>query len=77
MVSSSQTSLSREQRRRFWTLAVHGVTTEATTLRAIMREIHTKCLVYGKNEGSVNYVRGANIAGFIKVANAMLAYGAV
>lgn len=46
-------------------------------LRTIMREIHAKCLEHGESDGAVNYVRGANIAGFIKVANAMLAYGAV
>lgn len=46
-------------------------------LRTIMNEIHTKCLEHGENGGEINYVRGANIAGFIKVANAMLGYGAV
>lgn len=47
-------------------------------LRAIMRDIHEKCVTYGKqNDGSVNYVIGANIGGFVKVADAMLAYGAV
>jgi len=46
-------------------------------LQTIMREIHRKCLRYGEEDGRVNYVRGANIAGFIKVADAMLAYGAV
>jgi len=46
-------------------------------LQTIMREIHAQCLEHGETNGGVNYVRGANIAGFIKVANAMLAYGAV
>jgi glutamate dehydrogenase (NADP+) len=46
-------------------------------LQIIMREIHQKCLQHGELKGIPNYVRGANIAGFIKVANAMLAYGAV
>ena len=47
-------------------------------LQTIMREIHAKCLEHGEGKnGTVNYVSGANIAGFIKVANAMLAYGAV
>jgi glutamate dehydrogenase (NADP+) len=46
-------------------------------LQAIMREIHAKCLEHGETNGVVNYVRGANVAGFLKVANAMLAYGAV
>ena len=41
-----------------------------------MRDIHDKCVRYGLEEdGFVNYVRGANIAGFVKVADAMLAYG--
>jgi glutamate dehydrogenase (NADP+) len=46
-------------------------------LQTIMRDIHQKCLQHGETGGAVNYVRGANIAGFIKVADAMLAYGAV
>ena len=47
-------------------------------LRQIMTEIHEKCCEYGDdgNRG-VSYVKGANIAGFVKVADAMLAYGAV
>ena len=44
----------------------------------IMQDIHLKCLEYGKeDDGFVNYVRGANVAGFVKVADAMLAYGVV
>ncbi len=47
-------------------------------LRQIMTEIHEKCCEYGEDGTSrVNYVKGANIAGFVKVADAMLAYGAV
>ena len=46
-------------------------------LQTIMRDIHQKCLQHGEANGSVNYVLGANTAGFIKVADAMLAYGAV
>lgn len=46
-------------------------------LREIMRAIHEKCLKYGSDGDSVNYVRGANIAGFVKVADAMLAQGVV
>jgi glutamate dehydrogenase (NADP+) len=48
-------------------------------LRDIMDGIHTRCLEYGRRAGSdyVDYVRGANIAGFKKVADAMLAYGVV
>lgn len=47
-------------------------------LRTIMQDIHEKCIAHGENgDGYVNYVRGANIAGFVKVADAMLAYGVV
>ena len=42
-----------------------------------MRSIHENCVKYGKENGFVNYVRGANIAGFVKVADAMLAQGVV
>ena len=45
-------------------------------LHAIMKEIHRNCVKYGTEEdGTVNYVNGANIAGFVKVADAMLAQG--
>jgi len=45
----------------------------------IMKRIHDRCVEYGGTPGSehIDYVRGANIAGFIKVADAMLAYGVV
>ena len=43
----------------------------------IMQGIHKKCIDHGTTEGKTNYVTGANIAGFIKVADAMLAYGAL
>lgn len=47
-------------------------------LVTIMTNIHKKCLQHGKeSDDFVNYVKGANIGGFIKVADAMLAYGAV
>lgn len=44
-------------------------------LKKIISEIHLRCVEYGKSHGRVDYVRGANIAGFQKVADAMLAYG--
>ncbi|TWT18199.1 NADP-specific glutamate dehydrogenase [Luteimonas marina] len=45
-------------------------------LHAIMKDIHGHCVRHGKRtDGSVNYVDGANIAGFVKVADAMLAQG--
>jgi len=47
-------------------------------LRDIMTDIHMKCAEYGGEKGGhVNYVKGANIAGFKKVADAMLAFGVV
>ena len=45
-------------------------------LREIMKKIHRQCTHHGVESGDyMNYVKGANIAGFIKVADAMLAYG--
>lgn len=47
-------------------------------LLKIMQSIHAACLKYGKRaDGSVNYIDGANIAGFVKVADAMLAQGVI
>jgi glutamate dehydrogenase (NADP+) len=47
-------------------------------LHQIMHSIHEQCLKYGKEpDGYVNYVKGANVAGFMKVANAMMAQGIV
>jgi len=49
-----------------------------THLRKIINTIHSACVEKGKrDDGSVDYFKGANIAGFDKVANAMLAYGAL
>ena len=48
-------------------------------LTDVMKGIHDRCVEYGGTRGSehIDYVRGANIAGFVKVADAMLAYGVV
>lgn len=47
-------------------------------LHSIMNNIHAACVKYGKDgDGFVDYVKGANIAGFVKVADAMLAQGVV
>ncbi len=47
-------------------------------LRNIMADIHTSCVEYGSTDSDyIDYVKGANIAGFIKVADAMIAYGVV
>lgn len=46
-------------------------------LQTIMKDIHQSCIQFGKEKGHVNYVKGANIAGFVKIADAMLAQGVV
>lgn len=46
-----------------------------TRLKTIMQQIHDRCIEYGERNGHVDYIDGANIAGFKKVADAMLAYG--
>jgi glutamate dehydrogenase (NADP+) len=47
-------------------------------LKEIMKDIHDRCIKYGDNgDGAVNYAKGANIAGFKKVADSMLAFGPV
>ena len=47
-------------------------------LQDIMEDIHDSCVKYGENEdGTIDYIKGANIAGFVKVADAMLAQGVV
>lgn len=47
-------------------------------LHFIMSDIHAQCLRYGRqSDGSVNYVKGANVAGFMKVAKAMMAQGII
>jgi glutamate dehydrogenase (NADP+) len=46
-------------------------------LHRIMSNIHGQCVKYGQESGYINYVKGANVAGFMKVANAMMAQGVV
>jgi glutamate dehydrogenase/leucine dehydrogenase len=46
-------------------------------LQSIMKNIHESCLKYGKEGNYINYVKGANIAGFVKVADAMIDQGVV
>ncbi|WP_372371391.1 NADP-specific glutamate dehydrogenase [Candidatus Uabimicrobium sp. HlEnr_7] len=46
-------------------------------LLGIMKNIHGQCVKYGESGSGVDYVKGANVAGFVKVADAMLAHGAV
>lgn len=46
-------------------------------LKNIMTRIHSSCVEYGESDEGVDYLKGANVAGFVKVADAMLAYGVV
>jgi glutamate dehydrogenase (NADP+) len=49
-----------------------------TKLQEIMKKIHDKCVLHGGTDGEhIDYVKGANLAGFVRVADAMLAYGVV
>ncbi len=48
-----------------------------TKLKQIMKDIHSSCIEYGKKGEYVDYVKGANIAGFVKIADAMLDQGLV
>ena len=73
-VAISGLEMSQNSMRRTWDVdEVHR------SLREIMHNIHEQCVEYGAqtNSDRIDYVKGANIAGFIKVANAMVAYGAV
>jgi glutamate dehydrogenase (NADP+) len=47
-------------------------------LKRIMSDIHEQCVKYGKqSDGYIDYVKGANVAGFMKVAKAMMAQGII
>jgi glutamate dehydrogenase (NADP+) len=46
-------------------------------LKVIMHDIHQQCVDFGTEKDRVDYIKGANIAGFVKVAEAMLAYGVI
>ncbi len=47
-------------------------------LHQIMESIHSECVKYGKQaDGYINYMKGANIAGFMKVADAMMGQGII
>jgi glutamate dehydrogenase (NADP+) len=70
-VATSGLEMSQNALRLGWT---HGEVDNR--LHGIMKQIHYSCLYYGQAaDGSTNYVKGANIAGFVKVADAMLAQG--
>jgi glutamate dehydrogenase (NADP+) len=44
-------------------------------LKDTMLKIHDSCVEYGERDGHIDYLAGANIAGFVKVADAMLSFG--
>ncbi|TWP24388.1 NADP-specific glutamate dehydrogenase [Apibacter muscae] len=70
-VAVSGLEMSQNSERLSWSLE-----TVDQKLKEIMQEIHNNCVKYGKDaDGFVNYVNGANIAGFMKVARAMMAQG--
>ena len=47
-------------------------------LHTIMENIHATCVKFGKEKsGKINYIKGANIGGFVKVADAMMAQGVI
>ncbi len=71
-VATSGLEMSQNSMRMSWTR--EGVDER---LRAIMKSIHQTCVRYGKESDFINYVKGANIGGFIKVADAMLDQGIV
>ena len=72
-VSTSGLEMSQNSARLSWTAEEVD-----EKLHTIMNDIHSACVKYGtEKNGYVNYVKGANIAGFIKVANAMIAQGLV
>jgi glutamate dehydrogenase (NADP+) len=72
-VAVSGLEMSQNSERRSWKVEELQV-----MLRDIMDGIHERCLAYGEQGGGyVDYVKGANIAGFKKVADAMLAFGVV
>ncbi len=72
-VATSGLEMSQNSLRISWTRAEVD-----DRLKGIMSDIHDSCIKYGKDEnGYCNYVKGANIAGFVKVADAMLAQGVI
>ncbi len=72
-VATSGLEMSQNSLRLSWTAAEVD-----EKLHNIMNDIHAACVEYGKDgDGYVDYVKGANVAGFVKVADAMLAQGVV
>ncbi|PWN05488.1 NADP-specific glutamate dehydrogenase [Rhodohalobacter mucosus] len=72
-VSVSGLEISQNRQRMKWTAEKVD-----EKLYSIMKDIHEKCVEYGDNgNGIIDYSKGANIAGFVKLADAMLAYGPI
>ena len=72
-VAVSGLEMSQNSARLSWTLA-----DMENQLAQIMQDVHRRCVEYGREESDqVDYIAGANIAGFRKVAEAMLAFGVV
>jgi glutamate dehydrogenase (NADP+) len=72
-VATSGLEMSQNAQRLYWTRDEVDY-----RLKVIMKSIHNNCVKYGEQEnGYVDYVKGANIAGFVKVADAMIAQGIV
>jgi glutamate dehydrogenase (NADP+) len=71
-VAVSGMEMSQNARRLSWTYEEVD-----KKLLEVMKSIHQKCVQFGTNGEQINYMKGANIAGFIKVADAMIAQGYV
>lgn len=72
-VAASGLEMSQNSIRLYWTREE-----VENRLKVIMEKIHEQCIQYGKNtDGTIDYLKGANIAGFVRVADAMLAEGHV
>jgi len=72
-VATSALEMSQNSQRLSWTREEVD-----TKLHGIMKKIHENCVKYGKEkDGYINYVKGANIAGFVKVADAMIDQGII
>ena len=69
-VSVSGLEMSQNAEKLSWTAAEVDA-----KLHQIMASIHENCVKYGKDGNYINYVKGANIAGFIKVADSMIEQG--
>jgi glutamate dehydrogenase (NADP+) len=69
-VATSGLEMSQNSQRMAWTREEVDA-----RLQGIMKAVHDTCVRYGAEDDHVNYVKGANVGGFVKVADALLAYG--